>query len=123
MAKLKQKGWRIPQELEQLIKDTKPSGMSESAYVTRVLSDALTATRETGNNGDGEAMAAIMEQLAVKDDQIASLGRALEAAQETARAAQALHAANVQRAALEDANRKQARGSRWERVVEAWRGR
>ena len=47
----------------------------------------------------------------MKDDQIASLGRALEAAQETAKAAQALHAANVQERALE--SNEQKKGGRW----------
>ena len=49
----------------------------------------------------------------MKDDQIASLGRALEAAQETAKAAQALHAANVQERALESSEQKESRRWRW----------
>ena len=49
----------------------------------------------------------------MKDDQIASLGRALEAAQETAKAAQALHAANVQERALESSEQKERRRWRW----------
>ena len=58
-------------------------------------------------------LAALTDQLAVKDDQIASLGRALEAAQETAKAAQALHAANVQERALESSEQKERRRWRW----------
>ena len=62
---------------------------------------------------DGRRRFALTEQLAVKDDQIASLGRALEAAQETAKAAQALHAANVQERALESSEQKERRRWRW----------
>ena len=60
-----------------------------------------------------QTVAALTDQLAVKDDQIASLGRALEAAQETAKAAQALHAANVQERALESSEQKERRRWRW----------
>lgn len=65
--------------------------------------------------GDGwaQTVAALTEQLAVKDGQIASLGRALESAQETAKAAQALHAANVQERALESGGQKEGRRWRW----------
>ena len=66
---------------------------------------------ERAGDGWAQTVAALTEQLAVKDDQIASLGRALEAAQETAKAAQALHAANVQERALESNEHK--KGWRW----------
>lgn len=123
MAKLKQKGWRITQELDQLIQDMKPPEMSESAYVTKVLYEALTGTKESGNNGNSGVSAVIVEQLTVKDEQIASLSRALEAAQETAKAAQALHAVDRREdLALESAGQKLERGSRWARLREAWRG-
>lgn len=58
-------------------------------------------------------MAALPEQLAVKDGQIASLGRALESAQGQPKAAQALHAANVQERALESSGQKEGRRWRW----------
>ena len=50
---------------------------------------------ERAGEGWAQTVAALTEQLAVKDGQIASLGRALEAAQETAKAAQALHAGRI----------------------------
>lgn len=65
---------------------------------------------------------AVVAQLAVKDAQIEALGRALEAAQETAKAAQALHAMGQRRAEIEDAPSKEARRTRWQRLKDAWRG-
>lgn len=66
--------------------------------------------------GSSEAVAALAGQLAVKDGQIAALNRALEAAQETAKAAQVLHA--QERKAIESAEQK----SRWRRLRDAWHG-
>ena len=54
--------------------------------------------------------------LAVKDGQISRLQDALDAAQETAKAAQVLHA--QERRAIESAGQK----SRWRRLRDAWRG-
>lgn len=68
---------------------------------------------ERAGDGWAQTVAALTEQLAVKDGQIASLGRALESAQETAKAAQALHAANVQERALEIGGQKEGRRWRW----------
>ena len=68
---------------------------------------------ERAGDGWAQTVAALTEQLAVKDGQIASLGRALESAQETAKAAQALHAANVQERAWESGGQKEGRRWRW----------
>lgn len=68
---------------------------------------------ERADDGWAQTVAALTEQLVVKDGQIASLGRALESAQETAKAAQALHAANVQERALESSGQKEGRRWRW----------
>lgn len=64
---------------------------------------------------------ALLDQLATKDDQIAGLIRALEAAQETAKAAQALQAAQggTLMAATDEASGEL---TRWERLKRAWRG-
>ena len=82
--------------------------------------DAIHKQPTDGHTGEGwaQTVTTLTEQLAVKDDQIASLGRALEAAQETAKAAQALHAANVQQTALASSNQKECRRWRW-----PWEGR
>ncbi len=123
MSKTKQKGWRITQELDQLIQSSKPPGMSESAYVTKVLHEALTQPRAGGGVPDGAAMEVLARQLAVKDEQIAALGKALEAAQETAKAAQALHAADRREdLALEGSGQRRGSESRWQRLRDAWRG-
>lgn len=52
------------------------------------------------------AMSVLVDQLAVKDKQIADLSAALVSAQDTVKAAQALHAANVQQTALESGDHK-----------------
>lgn len=75
---------------------------------------------ERADDGGSDVMAALVGQLAVKDGQIADLNarfddvsKALLAAQETAKAAQALHAANVQERALESSEQKERRRWRW----------
>lgn len=66
------------------------------------------------------ALGLLGEQLAVKDGQIRALNDALTAAQDTAKAAQALHGAEkVEHQALES---QEAKLSRWERLKAAWRG-
>lgn len=62
---------------------------------------------------------ALIRQLDVKDRQIDALTSALVAAQETAKAAQVLHAADKPELALESAEQKR---TRWQRLMDAWRG-
>ena len=62
---------------------------------------------------------ALHRQLEVKDAQIATLGDALQAAQDTAKAAQALHAATSHTMAIESGEKKKGR---LERLIEAFRG-
>lgn len=69
---------------------------------------------EDENDGVTELLA---KQLEVKDGQIAALESALAKAQDTAHAAQVLHA--QERKALESEEQKR---SRWQRLVAAWRG-
>lgn len=59
------------------------------------------------------------KQLDVKDKQIEALSNALVSAQETAKAAQVLHAADKPELALESVEQKK---SRWARLRDAWRG-
>lgn len=81
----------------------------------------------TSSNGSEKAVEALVsqlealqKQLEVKDRQIADLSAALVSAQETAKAAQALHAADKAEAmAIESA---EAKKSRWQRLKEAWQG-
>ena len=107
------KTYRLEQEtIEELEKLCSDSGKSATEVIEGAIHDAIHVP-DVERIGDGwaQTVAALTDQLAVKDDQIASLGRALEAAQETAKAAQALHAANVQERALESSEQKESR--RW----------
>ena len=103
------KTYRLEQEtIDELEKLCSDSGKSGAIHDAIRLPDT-----ERAGEGWAQTVAALTDQLAVKDDQIASLGRALEAAQETAKAAQALHAANVQERALESSEQKERRRWRW----------
>lgn len=77
------------------------------------------------------AVAALTEQLAVKDRQIADLSAALVSAQKSIEQAHALHAADKQAALAEPAVPADGAGgqtaavqapSRWRRLRDAWRG-
>lgn len=73
--------------------------------VRRADSDGI----EAGEPKQSESMVEVLtRQIEIKDEQIASLSRALEAAQETAKAAQVLHA-QEQTKALESAEQKRFR--------------
>lgn len=75
------------------------------------------------NTSDNTILGLLSRQLDVKDGQIKALNEALLAAQETAKAAQALHGAEkVEHVAIESAGQKEKRLSRWERLKRAWRG-
>lgn len=94
------------------------SGKTATDVIEGAIRDAIRepyggSGSERAGDGWAQTVAALTEQLAVKDGQIASLGRALESAQETAKAAQALHAANVQERALESSEQKEGRRWRW----------
>lgn len=89
-------------------------------FAIRAGVDAVRNTRGVGDGGpDGsavsEAVSALTAQLAVKDEQIATLGEALRDAQRTAQAAQVLHA--QERAAIEDGKKRRWRFP-WSRVKE-----
>ena len=77
------------------------------------------------------AVAALVEQLAVKDRQIADLSAALVSAQKSIEQAHALHAADKQAVLAEPAAPADGAGgqtaavqapSRWRRLRDAWRG-
>ena len=109
------KTYRLEQEtIDELEKLCSDSGKSATEVIEGAIHDAIRLPdTERAGEGWAQTVAALTDQLAVKDDQIASLGRALEAAQETAKAAQALHAANVQERALESSEQKERRRWRW----------
>lgn len=110
--------FRLPENDVELLKSYASEHGITQAEAIRIaiqkLDDAIRLSdTERAGEGWAQTVTALTEQLAVKDDQIASLGRALEAAQETAKAAQALHAANVQERALESSEQKESRRWRW----------
>jgi adenosylmethionine-8-amino-7-oxononanoate aminotransferase len=92
-------------------------GCSQAEAIRSAIRSEANAIRSDGYHGttDG-ALSALAGQLAVKDAQISRLQDALDAAQETAKAAQVLHA--QERRALESSEQK----SRWQRLRDAWRG-
>lgn len=92
-------------------------GCSQTEAIRNAIRREADAVRSGGDEqGSAGVTAALMGQLSVKDEQIAALSRALEAAQETAKAAQVLHA--QERKALESVEQK----GFWRRLREAWRG-
>lgn len=113
------KTYRLEEEtISDLEKLCERSGKTATEVIEGAIRDAIRepdggSGPERAGDGWAQTVAALSEQLAVKDGQIASLGRALEAAQETAKAAQALHAANVQERALESSEQKESRRWRW----------
>lgn len=75
---------------------------------------------DTASDTSPQALA-LLDQLATKDEQIAGLIRALEAAQETAKAAQALQASQGG-TLMAVADDSAGELTRWERLKRAWRG-
>lgn len=95
----------------------KERGCSQSSAIRSAIQNEADAIRaDGGSQGLSDALSALAGQLAVKDGQISRLQDALDAAQETAKAAQVLHA--QERRAIESAEQK----SRWWRLRDAWRG-
>ena len=95
------------------------------AYI-RELYASYTPDSEGSRPGNAFEVEALVKQLDVKDKQldakdkqIEALSNALVSAQETAKAAQVLHAADKPELALESVEQKK---SRWARLRDAWRG-
>lgn len=109
------KTYRLEQKtIDELEELCERSGKTATEAIEDAIHHAIRVPYvERADDGGSDAMVALVGQLAVKDGQIASLGRALEVAQETAKAAQALHAANVQERALESSEQKERRRWRW----------
>lgn len=112
MGKVK-KTFRIEDETYlELVKLSEEWGVSQGAAIERAIQNARQNERSCHTSGaapDGTsaAIGALAAQLSVKDEQIAALNRALDAAHETAKAAQVLHA--QERKALESTEQK----ARW----------
>lgn len=122
MAHTKSKAFRLTEsDVELLEYIAEKRGVNQTEAIRYALQKGADAIRSGGASGasDGtlaDVIATLTEQLSAKDGQISRLQDALDAAQETAHAAQVLHA--QERKALESTEQK----SRWQRLREAWRG-
>ena len=76
-------------------------------------------TANQAESADSTALAALVEQLAVKDAQIAKLMDTVADSTKAVQGAQALHHETAQTLAIESAEQKE---SRWQRLKKAWRG-
>lgn len=101
---------------------------NENMTATEVVEDAIRAyspgkyignTANKVDSTDSQALTALVEQLAVKDEQIAKLMETVTDSTKAVQGAQALHHETAQTLALESTEQKL---SRWQRLRRAWRG-
>lgn len=104
------KTYRLEQEtIDELEKLCADNGRSATEVIEGAIHSAIQKQDDAIRGNQPEAIDALVKQLTVKDKQIADLSAALVSAQDTVKAAQALHAANVQQAALESGDHKKRR--------------
>lgn len=129
MAKVK-KTFRIEEDAyNELVELSAEWGVAQGAAIERAIRlarqmpDTLPDTCQTGasthGGGDSVAVAALIEQLAKKDEQIAKLMETVADSTKAVQGAQALHHETAQTLALESTEQKL---SRWQRLRRAWRG-
>lgn len=130
MAKVK-KTFRIEEDAyDELVELSAGWGIAQGAAIARAIRlarqmpDTLPDTCQTGasthGGGDSAAVAALIEQLAKKDEQIAKLMETVADSTKAVQGAQALHHETAQTLALESTEQKQ---SRWQRLKRAWMGK
>lgn len=124
MAKVS-RTYRIEQETADRITEI---AENENMTATEVVEDAIRAyssekyVENTANqvgSADSPALAALIDQLAKKDEQIAKLMETVADGTKAVQGAQALHHETTQALALESTEQKL---SRWQRLRRAWRG-
>ena len=124
MAKVS-RTYRIEQETADRITEI---AENKNVTATEVVEDAIRAyssekyVENTANqvgSADSPALAALIDQLAKKDEQIAKLMDTVADGTKAVQGAQALHHETTQALALESAEQKL---SRWQRLKRAWRG-
>lgn len=129
MAKVK-KTFRIEEDAyDELVELSAGWGVAQGAAIERAIRlarqmpDTLPDTCQTGasthGGGDSAAVAALIEQLAKKDEQRAKLMETVADSTKAVQGAQALHHETAQTLALESTEQKQ---SRWQRLKRAWMG-
>ena len=129
MAKVK-KTFRIEEDAyDELVELSTSWGVAQGAAIERAirlarqmpdtLPDTCQTDASTHGGGDSAAVAALIEQLAKKDEQIAKLMETVVDSTKAVQGAQALHHETAQTLALESTEQKQ---SRWQRLKRAWMG-
>lgn len=129
MAKVK-KTFRIEEDAyDELVELSTGWGVAQGAAVERAirlarqmpdtLPDTCQTDASTPDGGDSAAVAALIDQLAKKDEQIAKLMDTVADSTKAVQGAQALHHETAQTLALESTEQKL---SRWQRLKRAWRG-
>jgi G:T/U-mismatch repair DNA glycosylase len=129
LSKVK-KTFRIEEDAyDELVELSAGWGVAQGAAVERAirlarqmpdtLPDTCQTDASTPGGGDSAAVAALIEQLAKKDEQIAKLMETVADSTKAVQGAQALHHETAQTLALESTEQKL---SRWQRLRRAWRG-
>ena len=116
--------WGIAQGavIERAIHDARHFAIHDARHFARQVPDTLPDTSNDGGNSDssdGAALAALIGQLAKKDEQIAKLMETVADSTKAVQGAQVLHHETAQALALESTEQKL---SRWQRLKRAWRG-
>ena len=121
MAKVK-KTFRIEEDIyDELVELSTEWSVSQGAAVERAIRFArqIASAADGGESTESAALAALISQLAKKDEQIAKLMETVADSTKAVQGAQALHHETAQTLALESTEQKQ---SRWQRLKRAWMG-
>lgn len=117
--------YRIEQETADRIADISESEGKTATEVVEAAIRAYSSEEYAGNTAkqadstDSPALAALIDQLAKKDEQIAKLMETVADSTKAVQGAQALHHETAQALTLESTEQKL---SRWQRLKRAWRG-
>ena len=113
-----QKMFRLTDEqICKLKKVSELRGCSQTDLIRGFIDSLDEEPPDTG--ADSPALAALIDQLAKKDEQIAKLMETVADSTKAVQGAQALHHETAQTLALESTEQKL---SRWQRLRRAWRG-
>lgn len=124
MAKVS-RTYRIEQETAYRITEIAENENMTATEVVEAAIQVYSSEKYVGNTAnqvgstDSSALAALIDQLAKKDEQIAKLMDTVADGTKAVQGAQALHHETTQALALESAEQKM---SRWQRLKRAWRG-
>jgi predicted DNA-binding ribbon-helix-helix protein len=117
--------YRIEQETADKITKIAENENMTATEVVEAAIQVYSSEKYVGNTAnqvgstDSPALAALIDQLAKKDEQIAKLMDTVADGTKAVQGAQALHHETTQALALESAEQKL---SRWQRLKRAWRG-